>query len=249
MNLSKINQREKEFHNKLHQTQGLERKNQSKFYKALHVLYKDFLEKLKNEIDNKDVMDFGCGTGNFTERVINFNPKKILAIDISEEAIKNAKNRLNPNHNNIEYRVENCEKLNINSNSFDVVYGSGILHHLDLNQSLAEIKRILKKNGKLIFIEPMATNPIINLYRKLTPNARSADEHPFKFSDIKFIEDFFMNVEIKYYGLFTLIFLKFYKDPHNSKFYQFLCKMDEKLLNIKYFKFLAWSVLIKAEKY
>ena len=38
----------------------------------------------------------------------------------------------------------------------------------------------------------MATNPIINLYRKFTPNARTSDEHPFKLSDIEFIKSLFV---------------------------------------------------------
>ena len=53
-----------------------------------------------------------------------------------------------------------------------------IKHHLNLNKSLKELNRILKKGGIMLFAEPMATNPIINIYRKFTPKARSADEHP-----------------------------------------------------------------------
>ena len=174
--------------------------------------------------------------------------KKIVAVDISEEAIKKAKNNSNLNSKNIEYRVENCEDLSLNSDSFDIAYGSGILHHLNLNKSLSELKRILKKDGKIIFIEPMATNPIINLYRKFTPNARTSDEHPFKLSDIEFIKSLFANVEVKYYGFFTLVCFLFYKEPEKSNLFQILKKMDEKILNSRYFKFLAWSVLIKAKK-
>ena len=248
MSLSEINKREKDFHNKLHLSEELERESQSKFYKALYGLYSDFLNILKNETKTKDVLDFGCGTGNFTKKVINFNPKKIVAVDISEEAIKKAKNNPGLNSKNIEYRVENCEDLNLNSDSFDVAYGSGILHHLNLNRSLSELKRILKKNGKIIFIEPMATNPIINLYRKFTPNSRTSDEHPFKLSDIEFIKSSFANVEVKYYGFFTLVCFLFYKEPEKSNLFQILKKMDEKILNSRYFKFLAWSVLIKAKK-
>ena len=248
MSLTEINQREKNFHNKLHTSDEYNRKNQSKFYKALYSLYKDFLIKIKSETNNKDILDFGCGTGNFTEKVIDFNPKKIVAIDISEEAIKKAKEKLINKNELVEYRVENCENLNLNSNSFDLAYGSGILHHLDLNKSLGELKRILRKNGKIVFIEPMATNPLINLYRLLTPKARSQDEHPFRVSDLKYIKSLFKNVEIKYYGFFTLIFFKFYKNPKDSKIFKLLSKADEFLLNSSYFNFLAWSVLIKAEK-
>ena len=248
MSLSEINKREKDFHNKLHSSEELKRKSQVKFYKALYGLYSDFLNILKNETKTKDVLDFGCGTGNFTEKVINFNPKKIVAVDISEEAIKKAKNNPSLNRKNIEYRVENCEDLNLNSDSIDVAYGSGILHHLNLNKSLSELKRILKKDGKIIFIEPMATNPIINLYRKLTPNARTSDEHPFRSSDIGLIKSLFVNVEVKYYGFLTLVFFLFYKKPEKSNLFKILKKMDEIILNSRYFKFLAWSVLIKAKK-
>ena len=248
MSLSEINKREKDFHNKLHLSEELERKSQGKFYKALYGLYSDFLYILKNETKKKDVLDFGCGIGNFTEKVINFNPKKIVAVDISEQAIKKAKNNSSLNRKNIEYRVENCEDLNLNSDSFDVAYGSGILHHLNLSKSLSELKRILKKDGKIIFIEPMATNPIINLYRKFTPNARTSDEHPFRLSDIELIKSLFVNVEVKYYGFLTLVFFLFYKEPEKSNLFQILKKMDERILNSRYFKFLAWSVLIKAKK-
>ena len=206
------------------------------------------LNILENETKTKQVLDFGCGTGNFTEKVINFDPRKIVAVDISEEAIKKAKNNPSLNRKNIEYRVENCEDLSLNSDSFDIAYGSGILHHLNLNKSLSELKRILKKDGKIVFIEPMATNPIINLYRKFTPNARTSDEHPFKLSDIKLIKSLFVDVEVKYYGFLTLVFFLFYKKPEKSNLFQILKKMDEKILNSRYFKFLAWSVLIKAKK-
>ena len=94
----------------------------------------------------------------------------------------------------------------------------------------------------------MATNPIINLYRKFTPNARTSDEHPFKLSDIEFIKSLFTNVEVKYYGFLTLVCFLFYREPEKSNLFQILKKMDEKILNSRYFKFLAWSVLIKAKK-
>ena len=248
MSLSDINQRERKFHNQLHLTGNEDRTHQNKYYKALHALQKDFLKDLEIETNLKDVLDYGCGTGNFAEKVKSFNPKKIVAVDISEEAIKKARKNLKINSEKIEFRVENCEKLNLNSDSFDVAYGGGILHHLDLNKSLEELKRILRKDGKIIFVEPLATNPIINIYRKLTPKARSVDEHPFTFDDIKLIKSTFKNVEIKYYGFFTLLFFKFYRYPETSRFFKLLSAIDKLFLNSKYFKFLAWSVLIKAKK-
>ena len=100
----------------------------------------------------------------------------------------------------------------------------------------------------IFFISDSESEDTKPLYRKFTPNARTSDEHPFKFSDIEFIKSLFSNVEVKYYGFLTLVFFLFYKEPENSHLFQILKKMDEKILNSRYFKFLAWSVLIKAKK-
>ena len=209
MDLSEINRREKEFHDELHILN--KRRFQNKFYKAVYNLYEDFFNILKTKVQSKDVLDYGCGIGNVAEKVINFKPKKLVAIDVSGEAIKKAKSETKSEENKIDYRVENCENSNLTSDAFDIIYGSGILHHLNLNKSLKELNKILKKGGIILFAEPMATNPIINIYRKLTPKARSADEHPLIFQDIRLIESMFTNVEIKYYGFLTLIFFPFYK--------------------------------------
>ena len=83
------------------------------------------------------------------------------------------------------------ENTKLSSNYFDIIYGVGILHHLNLNKTVKEIERLLKKNGSLIFIEPLGTNPFINLYRKLTPNSRSKDEHPLTFNDIRYFKGLF----------------------------------------------------------
>ena len=91
MSLSDINIRERKFHNELHAS-GQER-SQNKFYKALYHLYSDFINILQVKTKSAEVLDYGCGIGNFAEQISAFKPKKIIAIDISEEAIKKAKNR------------------------------------------------------------------------------------------------------------------------------------------------------------
>ena len=243
MNLSDINIREKDFHNKLHSS-GKGR-SENKYYKALYNLYNDFLIRLENKTPNKNVLDFGCGVGVYTEKILDFNPLKITGIDISEKAIEVAKSK---NKDKINYVVENCENTKFNSNSFDIVYGVGILHHLTLNKAVKEIERLLKLNGSMIFIEPMGTNPIINLYRKFTPNSRSEDEHPLTFDDLKYFKSLFKEVTINYYGFFTLLFLPFYKSPERSIIFSFISKIDKVLFKIPFFKFLAWSILIEGKK-
>ena len=245
MQLSDKNLREKEFHNKLQSRK--EGRFENIFYKAIYNSNEDFFNFLKLNSSNSDILDYGCGVGSSLEKVIEFKPKKIIGIDISEVSIEKAKKNCGLK-SNIELFVDNCEKTKFENNSFDIVYGTGILHHLNINICVSEILRILKPGGKLLFIEPLGTNPLINLYRKLTPKSRSIDEHPLINSDFKLIKNKFHKTEIKYYGFLTLVFFLFYRSPKNSKFFKILSAGDQFLFKFKVFKFFAWSVLISAKK-
>ena len=246
MSLTDINIREKEFHDKLQsKTKG---RFENIFYRALYNINEDFFSYIEKKATQSQILDFGCGTGVFIERTIKYKPKKIVGIDISKVSIDKAKDKAKKLGINADYYVDNCEATKFKGESFDIVYGTGILHHLEFNKCLDEIYRVLKPNGSLIFIEPLGTNPIINLYRKLTPNSRSKDEHPLIKKDFEYIKNKFVDTNIKYYGFLTLVFFPFYKLPDKSKFFKFLAKLDQILFKFKIFKFLAWSVLITAKK-
>ena len=246
MSLTEINLREKKFHNNLQsKSKG---RFENIFYKALYSMYEDFNAYTSQKSKNKIVLDYGCGIGSVTQKIATLKPSKLFGIDISEisisKAIENAKN-LNLQ---INYSVDNCEETRFKAETFDLVFGSGILHHLDLEKSLVEINRILKKGGEMVFLEPLGANPLINFYRKLTPKSRSEDEHPFLKKDFNFINSLFKQVTVKYYGFFTLIFFLFYKNPQKSLMFKIISKLDYYFFKIKYFKNLAWSVMIVAKK-
>ena len=246
MSLTEKNIREKEFHNKLHL--GEKKRFENIFYKAISNLFDDFYDYLKNHIKNKDVLDFGCGIGSITEKVISYGPRNISGIDISDQSISIAKKRSGELNLNIQYQVQNCEKTTLLSNSFDIIYGSGILHHLDLEKSMNELNRLLKINGTMVFMEPLGTNPLINLYRKLTPGSRTSDEHPLVFKDFDFIKNTLGAITIKYYGFMSLIFFIFYRNSKKSIIFKMLTVLDSWIFKLKFLRFLAWSVLIVAKK-
>jgi len=246
MNLTEINLREKDFHNKLQSKKTGRFENI--FYKALYNMYDDFNKYIYEKSKKKIVLDYGCGVGSITQKIANSNPAKLVGIDISEISIDKATKSAKNLSLQIEYSVDNCEKTKFEEKTFDLVFGSGILHHLNLNKAVTEIKRVLKIEGEMVFIEPLGTNPLINFYRKLTPRSRSVDEHPFVKKDFNLINSLFKNVNIKYYGFFTLVFFLFYKNPQKSLLFKVLCKLDCYFFKIEYFKNFAWSVLIIAKK-
>ena len=246
MSLSDINLREKEFHNKLQSNK--KGRFENIFYRALFKMFEDFNEYISNKAKNNIVLDYGCGIGSITEKIAKSQPQKIFGIDISDVSINKARNNSKDLNLNINYSVDNCESTNFNNEAFDLVYGSGILHHLELKVAAKEINRILKKNGEMVFLEPLGTNLFINLYRKITPNSRSVDEHPLVDEDFKYLNSLFDSVRINYYGFFTLVFFLFYKDPKNSWIYKFSYKLDNFIFKINFLKKLAWSVMIVAKK-
>ena len=245
MTLSDQNIREKEFHNKLQSNS--KGRFENIFYKAISNAWEDFFNFLNLNSRNSEILDYGCGVGPIIEKVIKFNPKKITGIDISEVSISKAKKKFDKTETKVELLVDNCEKTKFENSKFDIVYGLGILHHLKVSKSIVEIYRILKPGGTLLFIEPLGSNPLINLYRTLTPKARSKDEHPLMKKDFEIIKENFKEVNLKYYGFLTLVFFPAYKSKE-SKIFQFLVKVDQFLFKVKFFKYFAWSVLITAKK-
>tara|TARA_Y100000996_G_scaffold402518_1_gene374566 strand:- start:978 stop:1718 length:741 start_codon:yes stop_codon:yes gene_type:complete len=245
MTLSDKNLREKEFHNRLQSnTKG---RFENIFYKAIFNAWEDFYSFLNINARNSEILDYGCGVGPVIEKVIKYNPKKITGIDISDISISKAKEKFINSGSKVELFVDNCESTTFSNDKFDIVYGLGILHHLQFSKCINEISRILKPGGTLLFIEPLGTNPLINLYRLLTPKSRSKDEHPLLFRDFKKIKEKFKNFNVKYYGFLTLVFFPLYKS-NKSEIFKILVKMDQLLFKIKIFKYFAWSVLITAKK-
>jgi SAM-dependent methyltransferase len=81
--------------------------------------------------------------------------------------------------------------LQFEDNSFDLVFGDAILHHLDFVKALDEIKRVLKPHGKMVFTEPLGNNPVGKVVRALTPHARTDDEQPLRWKELAEIKQRF----------------------------------------------------------
>ena len=115
------------------------------------------------------------------------------------------------------------------------------MHHLDLKVGISELKRVLSSNGKVLFGEPLAGNPLIQIYRFLTPKLRTPDERPLRAKDIKLVRDSFEGVKIRYYGFLSII-SAIVMNKH-SKLAE---KLDDFILNrLKLGPYLAWACLIE----
>jgi len=242
--------REKNWHNKFAKKNS-RRTQEQKYYAVVGEMRNDYMECINKSLSNENavLLDYGCGSGN---DLIDLSDKikKGIGIDISEALIDNAKLKIKEKGiKNLEFFVMNAMNTTFENETFSLIRGSAILHHLDLKISLDEIKRILKIGGKAIFFEPLGINPAINFYRKLTPEARTVDERPLTKKDINRIKEIFPNVKIRYYSLFALFFVPFRKFSFFSKIL-FIMNFIDKIALSKYspIKYMAWICLIEMKK-
>ena len=194
---------------------------------------------------NGRFLEYGCGTGgdfNFYKSL----RARLYGIDISEEAIQKARVRAQEQSIEAEFKVGDAENTGYDARFFDRIAGLGILHHLDLKKSLLELSRIAKKDGCCVFSEPLGHNPIINLFRYLTPKLRTSDEHPLKQHDLELMGRHFADVKVTYFYLLTFLALPLRRTTLFKPAYRLLTAADERLF--KAFPWLgkyAWICVIE----
>lgn len=120
------------------------------------VIARPLLLKLCRKVGkNKVVLDIGCGEGYLTRKIASFT-KKVIGVDLSQEMIKLAE-ELPETH--IKYYVSDMKNLSfLQDASVDVAVASLSLHYLknalELKQFFTELKRVLKKEGRFLFLIP-----------------------------------------------------------------------------------------------
>lgn len=190
--------REKEFHN--HTFSENTRNAAKKYYTSANRGKEYYRQQILEGIAGKRALEYGCGPGSSAFDLAK-SGADVTAIDISDVAINQALEIAHSEGLELAAKVMDAENLTFEDASFDLICGSGILHHLDLKRSYSEIRRVLNADGRAIFFEPLGHNPIINLYRNLTPKMRTEDEHPLLTEDLELAKNYFNNIEVKYFNL------------------------------------------------
>ena len=101
-------------------------------------------------IDNgARVLELGCGTGDMwkgREALISACSRLILS-DFSDGMIATTKKTVG-NYHNIEYRVLDIQEIPYENESFDIIIANMMLYHVpNIDKGLAEVRRVLKKDG------------------------------------------------------------------------------------------------------
>lgn len=95
-------------------------------------------------IEDKTILDLGCGSGRYTYALKKLGAKRVVGVDIDIEFAKETLKDYD-----IEFHKSSVDKIPTEDSTFDFVFCNGVLHHTNnlVYQGISEISRVLKPNG------------------------------------------------------------------------------------------------------
>lgn len=227
-----------------------------------------FIRMEMGDIRGLRVLDVGAGLG---ESSVYFacQGARVTANDISPGMLKRCAELAELHGVTVSPLLSPADRFDFGENRFDIVYGANILHHLeDMRSFLIAVKRALAPGGRFFFFDPLAYNPVINIYRRLATEVRTEDERPLRFGQLKIFEEIFGGVSHREFWLTTLlIFLKYFLidriHPNEDRYWKRilredpgrigwwfhpLLRLDDFLLTLPLVRRLAWNIVIWGRK-
>lgn len=199
-----------------------------------------------SDVRGKKILDVGCGYGYSACRLAMLGAD-VTAIDISKKMCDLTKMSADLNHVNINVRNMSVVSTGFPDEYFDIIVGQVSLHHLPLSTAGAEMKRVLKKNGKAVFLEPIHQGKFMLELRSRIPVEclESPGGGALRIEEIKALGNLFGTVEIEYFGFFERL--------RRFRFFNFFSKilyaMDSALMKIPFGRKLASHALIVLKKH
>ena len=178
---------------------------QDKFYVGLDDSSAAYRRQLSKFAVGDRVLELGCGIDGAAFGLAT-RDVDVLAVSSSPTSVERARDAAAARGlSTIEHRLMCAENLELPDNSFDGVIGAAVLHDLDMARTYAEMSRVLDRNGSAIFVEPLGHNPLINAYRRRTPESRDAFAHPLRREDISLAHRWFRDVDVRTFHLLSVL--------------------------------------------
>jgi len=187
---------------------GVREEKHKSFFRSFKEDYR--LRTLTKTITLKKgkMLDIGCGGGILTESLSYYYPRvSIFGCDVSKTAIKYARKL---GSGKVKYGCIKNKRFPYRDNMFDACICFDVLEHVpDIRFFLKEIKRVLKKNGEILFIVPCEGEPLtftwlfqkINFGENLTRRYLGHIHPEFTHVGvIKLLEENGFDVQKKYYS-------------------------------------------------
>lgn len=180
-------------------------------FEAPTALENRFILRRMGDLRGRRLLDVGCGLG---ESSVYFALRgaRVTATDLSPEMVE-LTSRLAHHHGvEVETAVSAAETLEVEAAAFDLVYAANVLHHVGSKEGFfAQIRQALKPGGRFFSWDPLAYNPVIEVYRRMATAVRTPDERPLRFSDVALARRFFDDVGHREFWIAALVlFVKYW---------------------------------------
>ena len=135
---------------------------------GFHKKWKKEIVEISKKIKPKKILDLATGTADIAIELSTIENCKIIAVDPSSKMLKIGERKIQKYNTNSNIFLEegNAENLKYSDGTFDIVtIGYGVRNFTNLNNSLNEIYRVLKKDGLLIILETsLPTNGLMSFF-------------------------------------------------------------------------------------
>ena len=258
-------EREEQFHDRWAESVDVESIDVRQANEACTAPEMRHITGLLGDLRGKTLLDVGCGLG---EASVYFALKgaKVTSSDLSQGMLDAASALARKNGVEVEPHKSEAENLMLGDRRFDVIYVGNLLHHVEIDATLGRLARHLAPGGVFVSWDPVAYNPLINVYRRIATEVRTVDEHPLRRGDLALFRKHFGQVETRFFWLtslaiFVLMAAVQGRNPNKVRYwkkvveegprwewlYAPLAKLDERLLRrAPALGYLCWNVVVVA---
>ncbi len=259
--------READFHDRWASSTRIEDILVRDCFEAPTAMENQFILSRMGSLQGKRLLDIGAGLG---ESSVYFALRgaRVTTVDVSPGMVETAL-ALGKKHGvDLEGIVAGAENLGVPAGSYDLIYIANTIHHVQDRASLfAGMSRALKPDGRFFSYDPLAYNPMINVYRRMATEVRTADESPLTTADLKLARKYFRRVGHREFWISALLlFGKYYlKDrvhPNEDRYWKRILRersedlwwwkplraADRVLTQVPLLRWLAWNIVIWGEK-
>lgn len=187
-------------------------------------------------IKGKDILDFGCGTGEIATQLAFLGANKIYALDVSDELLDATQRRAKLD--DVADRIETIRGPieNVEPRQVDVIIAYAVLHHcFPFENVIPHLLRWLKPGGTFVAVEPvsyMASLEWLRNHSGVPTEPLDEGERKLQSSDIRYITSNFSSAEIVHFYLLGRLSRIW---PRGDRLYR---RLDRLILHIP----LAWKL-------
>jgi ubiquinone/menaquinone biosynthesis C-methylase UbiE len=135
-------------------------------------------------------LDLACGTGAVAEHAAA-RGAAVTGIDLAPELIRTAQERAAERDLEIDYRVGDCERLDVADESFDVISSTcGVMFAPDHAAAAQELARVTRRGGRIALASWTPTGGLARMFGVMAPfMATKPPSSPFAWGDEPHVRD------------------------------------------------------------